>query len=282
MAHHVDRTHTRWLNAEHLGATMPTPFTPPLPWPVRWQCDVSTKSPYATGQAVKFASDVLFALSGRQFGLTTVVLRPSKTYSASTPFPDGWTPWPGLMWPPIGAYATGGGWGYIVGQLGTCQDVNEALLPAPINAVTQVKVDGLVVTGSAYRVDDNRRLVRTDGTAWPATNNMMLDDTQLGTWSVTVTVGQAPPDGSDIVVGQLACEYIRALEGNDCRLPKNVTNIVRQGVTISMPDPTIAFTKGLTGLPMVDAFIQTWNPGRLKSRSRTYSIDRVPIRRSGT
>lgn len=260
---------------------MPGDFTPTALWPVRWSCDVSTVSPYATGAAVKFASDTLWALSGRQFGLTTVTLRPARWYPIDTPFPDVWLAMPGAMMPPLGATGySGGWWGF---PAGLCLGTTDAHLPAPVKTVSQVKVDGLVLPSSSYRVDDNRILVRTDGNTWPGFNDLRLDDSQIGTWSVTAAYGMAIPDGAELAIGELACEYLRGMNGEDCRLPRNVTQIARQGVTITMPNPTEAFKAGLTGLRLTDAFILTWNPGRLRRRARTYSVDNIAsVRRSNT
>jgi hypothetical protein len=257
------------------------------PWPVRWSCDdVNTASPTATGLAVQWATATLWALSGRQFGFSTVTLRPCRDEARDTPFPDAWLSWPGTQMPPLGATSSGGLYGYYVPALcGSCQQgcscatLSQIKLPAPVHAVTQVKVDGIVLTGSAYRVDDNRYLVRTDGFLWPMRNNVAIADTQLGTWSVTAQYGSPVPAGAEVAIGELACQF---LNGEDCTLPRQVTQLVRQGVAIQMPDPTADYKNGLTGLYTPDLFITIWNPGRLRQRARTYSVDSMPARRVGT
>lgn len=265
---------------------MPSDFSPAGLWPVRWMCDVSTVSPTVTGMAVKFAGDALWALSGRQFGLTTVTLRPARWYRRDTPFPDAWIAMPGSMQPPLGANTYGSTWwGWDTGEIFSgsgCTSADEVYLPAPVNAVSQVKVDGVVLATTAYRVDNNRILIRIDGNTWPTFNDLRLDDTRVGTWSVQAKFGQNIPSGAELAVGELACEYIRATQGDDCRLPRNITQIARQGVTITLPDPAEAFKSGLTGLRVADMFIKTWNPGGIKSRPRVYSVDRALPRRVGT
>lgn len=267
-----------------------TDYTTVTPWPVRWSCDVSTYSATATGTAVQLATATIWALTGRQFGLTTVTLRPCRDYARDTPFPDAWLSWPGTQQPPLGATASGGYWGYwgVPALCGSCSQgcsctgLATVRLPAPVHAVTSVRVDGAPLVTGSWRVDDYRWLVRTDGLLWPTQNNMSLDDTHLGTWSVTAVFGTLPPPGSEVAVGELACQLLRAMNGEDCRLPSTVTSLVRQGVTIQMPDPAQMFQTGLTGLYTVDLFIQTWNPGRLRARAQTYAIDRPTHRRVGT
>jgi hypothetical protein len=151
-----------------------------------------------------------------------------------------------------------------------------------VHRIVQVKVDGAILVTGAYRVDDNRFLVRTDGGEWPWCNDLTKDDTKVGTWSVTAEFGQSVPEGGAWAVGELACQFINALNGGDCRLPRNVTQLIRQGVTMQFPNIFELFRKRVTGLYLVDQFIMTWNPGRLTRRSRTYSVDGHPARRVNT
>jgi hypothetical protein len=160
--------------------------------------------------------------------------------------------------------------------------VSEARLPDAVSSIIQVKVDGGVVPTGSYRVDDNRLLVRTDGQHWPRCNDLSKDDTQTGTWSVTAAYGQEVPEPGQLAAGELACEILKAMRGEDCRLPAGVTQLVRQGVTISIPDFGDILMKGRTGLYLCDMFIMSENPGHLRQRARVYNIDRPTQRRAGT
>jgi hypothetical protein len=255
---------------------MSSDFSPTALWGVVWPCDVSTESPTATGQAVAFASEVLWSLTGQRFGFTTVKLRPRRTYARETSFPDGWQPWPGLQWSDVDSGSGGWWFGYGCGSCLSgcyCSSLTGITLPAPVHAINEVRIDGAVLSSTAYRVDDGRTLTRIDGLTWPYSNNLLLADTQVGTWSVTAQYGESIPAGASLAVGELACEYLKGLNGQDCRLPRSVTQLARQGVTITMPDMTSQFEKGLTGLFFADMFIRTWNPTGLRTRARTYSID---------
>lgn len=262
-----------------------TSFGPCEPWPVFWPCDVSCEAAAVTGRAVQFATEVLWALSGRQFGLCTVTLRPCR----STCHDDGWWDdrpyWsPGLTYPTPALI--GGAWFNLIcgvcGDTCSCSSLSQVELPAPVYDVITVKIDGTPLATGAYRLDDDRTLVRVDGGEWPRCNELNLDDSQIRTWSVTARFGQAVPEGGTWAVGELACQFINALSGADCRLPKNVTQLVRQGVTIQMDSVTELLKEGVTGLYFVDLFIKTWNPYRLQRRSRTYAVDGHRHRRAGT
>lgn len=251
-------------------------------WPVTWPCDVSAETPAVTGQAVAAATEILWALSGRQFGLCTVMLRPCR-YDCG--IPGGWFAWPGYDYPRPALI--GGLWFNLTCSAGcrgscACTELQQVYLPAPVYQITQVKVDGVVLTGSAYRLDDAHILVRVDGGAWPYCQELNLADTEVGTWAVTARYGQAPPTGAAGAIGELACEFIRGWNGADCRLPRGVTQLVRQGVTIQFPDMSELFKLGLTGMPIVDQFIMAWNPHGLARRAGVYSVDRMLHRRVGT
>jgi len=267
---------------------MTADFSPTDLWPCCWTCDVMTESPTVTGQAVAFASNTLWVLTGRQFGFTETTLRPCRDCHRETPFPDGWLSWPGTQRPPLGATSSGGFYGYwIYGGCGSCQDncsctyLEQFELSAPVSSITQIKINGTILDPSSYRLDESRYVVRVDGGIWPRTNNFALPDTQVGTWSVTARYGLNLPDGAAWAIGELACEFIKAANGEDCRLPRTVTQLARQGVTLSFPSISDMFDKGLTGLYLADIFINTWNPNHLQGRARTYSIDGRKSRRVG-
>lgn len=254
------------------------------PWPVTWPCTVSAESAAATGTAVAVATELLDAFSGRQFTSgCELTLRPCRRECADAPW--GWVEWPSVGWPQ--AALIGGLWYNLA--CGTCPDacscgsgLSEVLLPAVVHTLVAVKVDGSPLATGSYRVDDGRRLVRLDGETWPSCQDLALDDTEPGTWSVTAVFGQPVPELGQLAAGEIACEVLRALDGEDCRLPANVTQLVRQGVTIQMADPTAADRSALLGLTWVRAFLEAVNPHGLPARSRVYSIDRAGSRRVGT
>jgi hypothetical protein len=264
---------------------------PCAPWDPIWTCDVSAKAPEATGFAVEAATGIIWALSGRQFGTCAVTLRPCRRSCYDDAWWSAWgAPWSttgqadtayagDLSYGPFGWFAMG--CGSCAGECG-CSDISETLLPSPVNSVTQVMIDGVALDPSAYRVDNNRLLVRTDGQRWPRCNDLAKADDQPGAWSVTAQYGKDVPTGGRLAVGELACEILRAMDGKDCRLPAGVTNIARQGVTINFPDLGELFRKGRTGLYLPDAFIASVNPYNMASRSRVYSVDRPGVRRTDT
>lgn len=262
---------------------MTTEYGPCLDWPVVWTCDVPTDQMATTGTAVAAATEILWALSGRQFGTCDVTIRPCRRSCANAPW--GWTElMPGSSWLQPMLYA--GNWYNIVcgncsGTDCSCGSISEVILPAPAVSITEVKVDGIALLPGEYRLDNDRFLVRL-GDVWPWCNDLSEDDTEIGTWSVTAKFGRTVPEGGALAIGELACEINKAINGVDCRLPRQVSQLARQGVTITFPDSTSLFKQGRTGLFLTDMFIAAWNPNGLRAPSRVYSIDRAPARRTDT
>lgn len=259
---------------------MSADFGPCDSWPITWICDISDASPTVTGSAAAAATWILDAMSGRQFGTCTVTLRPCRRDCVN--YPSGYTG--GSSMYPMPALIGGQWFNLICGQCGddcSCTAISEVLLPAPVSSITQVKVDGVILAPTAYRIDDNRRLVRLSGT-WPHCNDLNLADTQVGTWSVTAVYGQPVPAIGLLAAGEVACEILRLRADGDCKLPARVQQLVRQGVTLSFEDFKDLTPDGLLGLHLADMFIRAVNPHGLARRSRTYSVDTPPHRRAGT
>jgi hypothetical protein len=267
---------------------MPSNFGPCSAWAPVWPCDISAESPTATGRAAMSATEILWAMSGRQFGTCEVTLRPCRR----TCYGDGW--WSSYGGPWEAGYAGDYNYPYAWLDLGlscgacsggcSCTEISEVILPSPVSQIISVMMDGtpMATGGAAYRVDNNRLLVRTDGQKWPLCNDLSKADTEPGTWSVTAAYGKDVPVSGQLAVGEMACEILRAMRGNDCRLPAGIQQIARQGITISFPEVGALFRDGRTGLYLVDSFLAAVNPDQLRSRSRVYSVDRTAQRRAGT
>lgn len=263
---------------------MTADFGPCSDWPVYWTCDVSSASPALTGYAVGMATRVLWSLSGRRFGTCEVTLRPCRR-ECYADWPGGWSQWDR---PGVGGWVDSGYRYWFPLSCGSCQsgcscsEISETVLPSPVNTIVQVKLDGTPLVTGAYRVDNNRLLVRTDGQKWPYCNDLSKADTEAGTWSVTAAYGEDVPVSARMATGELACEIIKASTGGECRLPPGVTSLVRQGVSISIPDFGELFKDGRTGLYLVDMFLASENPHKLTQRARVYSVDRPTQRRTNT
>lgn len=238
------------------------------------------------------ASQLLWELSGRQFTGTCdpVTVRPTR--------PSGCNHWwgdfayGGYTWvwlDSMGAWAWTSENGDILTGCGSLSRVK--LNGYPVREITEVKIDGAVLDTTyddgapTYRLDGWRWLTRMNDPAqlqlqkaWPACQNLALNDDQPGTFSVTYRYGVDPPASGISAAIQLACQLALAGSGKPCQLPIGTTKIVKTGVTIERGvltswarDPKTG--AWMTGLALVDAFLNTWNRRGLRRRPAVLSPD---------
>lgn len=155
----------------------------------------------------------------------------------------------------------------------------------PVTEISEVKIDGVALDPSSYRLDSWRFLVRIDGELWPVTQNLTAaSDAETDTWTVSFVYGQPPPQSGVSAAAQLACELTKHCQNDQkCALPLRVTAISRQGVTYSLADVMDVLDRGKTGLYFVDLFLDTYNPDGLVRPARVLSPDVMqPPRRLGS
>lgn len=202
-------------------------------------CSDYSLDPVDIDAALLMASDVLFNFTRRRWpGVCAEVVRPCSTICAAPRLPGC-----------------------------SCGTLSEVRLPgSPVVDVTEVKVDGAVVSPNEYRVDDSNTLVALGDRRWPSCQDLRLDDTEERTWSVTYEWGALPPIGGVRSAASLACQLLmacqpEAIRDGRCRLPKRITTITRQGITLAILDPFSLFRDGLTGLAEVDMWVASVNRG---------------------
>jgi len=224
------------------------------------------------------ASEILWRLTGRRIGVCPITVRPCRRGGG-----EAW-PWTARGWSEWAVpYVVGGEW--VNAMCGRhrddcgCTHLSEVMLPGPVDGVTSVYVDGALLDPTAYLVYDHRRLVRTDGQHWPHCQDLTAADDAEGAFAVTY--GQGVPLGiaGQAAVESYAVEVLKACLGQACKLPKRVSSISREGVTVDFVDPMEFLDKGRTGLIEVDTWIVSVT--QAPQRSRVYSPD-VPRPRSVT
>ena len=135
----------------------------------------------------------------------------------------------------------------------------------PILDVTSVEINGVALDGSLWRLDENARIVRTDGERWPFCNNLGLTasvytDDEV---RVTYTTGRIPPVELQMACAELVCELKKACNGDaSCKLPDHVRSVSRRGVEIEVYDAVQLLAQGLTGNPIIDHALTVY--GRCK------------------
>lgn len=250
------------------------------PWDPIWCGPIPnvTGSPATTGWAVEAATEVLWALSGRQFGTCTVTSRPCRRTCAAD---IGMWIWSGRTTYPQPALIGGSWFNLTCGSCGTdcsCTSLAEFILPGPVAEVIEITIGGEVMPTGSYRVDDYRKVVRQDGGSWPSCQDLTQPLGEEGTWGVTYSYGQPVPQSGRLAVGELAIQFLKACDANaggDCALPPNLQSLIREGVSLQFTEDVQSRlqTDGRLGIWAVDVFLVTFNPKGLQTRSRVYSPD---------
>ena len=144
----------------------------------------------------------------------------------------------------------------------------------PVQAVSEVKINGDILAPTEYRLDESRYVTRLNDAMWPVCQNLVPGTTTRKARSPSPTpTGKTRPALGVSAAAQLACELYKECAGGaagTCALPKGTTRVTRQGITVER----LAFTswgytgRGTrggrmsgwqTGLPLVDAFLNTYN-----------------------
>lgn len=255
-------------------------------WPIDTGCcdTWSTYSASVQAAATDYATAVLWAATGRRFGLCTRVVRPcgrtcQEAYGGYGSSAYAGSYWSEGTWLP---YIFNGEWrncwcgcGGTPGCCG-CNVDCQVYLDGPVNNIISVTVDGDTVDPATYRVDNGVWLVRThdqsDADCWPDFQNFNRNS-GTGTFIVTYQRGLAVPTALLRAAGELACEFAKACVGAPCRLSGRVSSIARQGVNLSFVGVEALMEKGLTGISTVDQIIHTFNPYNLTSPMRVVSPD---------
>lgn len=228
-------------------------------WPIDRSClPVAVAEPDIAQQedAEDLAVQVLWALSGRQFGVCPVKVRPCPPGCGSiydlTPDPPLLAIWDGANWRNI-ACGCGRRCSWVAPNV-----VHLGLrVQLPIQSVEAVVIDGIELDPSEYALEGDL-LYRVNGN-WPAQDLTKPLDSE-GTWAVTFLRGYPPPAGTGKLVALLAKEFLAACAGGKCRIPRRVRQVSRQGVTYDMADPVDILANGKTGIPEIDLWLASVNP----------------------
>lgn len=231
-------------------------------------------------RAIRLASYVMWAATGRRYGICTNVVRPCGNdrrcgECGSYNFFNGW----------MRPFILDGLWrNCLCGCPCDCKPHCQIKLAGWVDSVTEVLIDGVILAASAWRVDDNQWLVRTDGECWPTCQDYNVDVPAAGTLQVTYGRGEPIPLAVLDAAAVLACEFAKScgdLAGS-CRLPGRLQTLTRQGVTVSMIDIDRMLALGLTGITEIDMIITAVNPYAKKQRPFFYSFDTSPRQREVT
>jgi hypothetical protein len=227
-------------------------------WPIDDTVLPVTADPTQLASAKALAVQVMWALSGRQFGIFNVTARPCLEIQHHRRHH---LPYAGsnylLMWD-HDQWVTS--W---CGCHGRCRLTGPGAvhLPGPAVQIIAVTIADATLADDQYVLQDNVLFRVGEHKRWPS-QDLSRPIGAPHTWSVQYLRGAPVPAGVDHLTGILAAELYKASVGDKCRLPRSVTNLSRNGVSYQV-DPSVFYNQGKTGLTEIDSWLAAINPNKL-------------------
>lgn len=150
----------------------------------------------------------------------------------------------------------------VLSQSGCWADPVPVTLVAPVQRVRWVMIDGSVLTPSAYRLMDNNKLLRIDGEAWPACQDLTRTLSETNTFAVRYSFGSPVDELTRRAVADTAAELIKMTQPDTTsrRMPPNVRSSNASGVSLSMQDRNQLIRELGSYLESVNRFMAVHNP----------------------
>ena len=200
--------------------------------------------------SLDMASDMLYLLSGgRITGVCTRTMRPTP----DDPYQSRMSSLLSTETYPIVNYGVERGW------MKRYNGVETIPLRGPNTEILEVVIDGIVLNPSEYGLMDRKFLFRRVG-YWPSANDLTLDDSRVGTWSVTYRFGRPPDMITKQAVIEVAIELANEANGKRSGLPVGATQAFIQGVSVSVQERSQALRDGGSHLPKLARFLGIYAP----------------------
>lgn len=231
-------------------------------WEIDTSCWPKLEDSDAFQRCVDTACEIVWALSGRQFGLCETTVRPCREDCHDR---SGWSP----------RRNNAGEWINITCRKHCrsgcdCQEICELWLPGRVGSVEEVWLNGVKLEADEYRFDrQHGTLVRISEGCWPKCQNMLADpEADEDTFKVVYLKGRPIPVSIQGAAAELANEIALACAQDDsCSIPRSsLRQIQRQGKTEVFVDPNAMIDNNRTGIFAVDLALKAFNPkGRVRS-----------------
>lgn len=225
-----------------------------------------------TEEAVRTASYLLWAMSGRKFtGETTVTERYTCTLRNNRMGPSIRTNSPVLFGGDVYNIPSGDYDEYSeLTADGMSPDSRIRLRGRPVTKIHSIRNrTGSFIDPSKYYLVDHSTIHIVAGTPWTPCNT-----------EITYSYGTPVPAVGKMAARTLAIEFIKLWTNDEeCALPQRVTSVTRQGVSYTILDNQEFIEELRTGLYVIDLFLKTTNPDNARRKSKVFSPDQPRARR---
>jgi len=244
-------TNNLWIQADELGDYSYTEYTE---------------------EAIKTASYLLWAMSGRKYtGVTTVTERYTCVLRNNRMGPSTKTNSPILFGGDVYNIPSGDYDEYSeLTADGMSPESRIRLRGRPVTKIHAIRNRlGDIIDPSNYYLVDHSTIHIKAGTPWTPCNT-----------EVTYSYGTPVPIAGKMAARKLAIEFCRLWNGDEmCELPQRVTSVSRQGVSYTILDNQEFIDELRTGLYEIDLFLKVTNPDNARRKSKVFSPDQPRARR---
>jgi hypothetical protein len=125
-------------------------------------------------------------------------------------------------------------------------------LDGPETEIMEITIDGIALNPSEYGLLDGNKVFRRVGD-WPRSNDITLNDADVGTFTITYRFGRLPNHVTKRATIELVCQMVKE-EPRALSRMRGVVSANVQGVSVTMDPDEIRSL----GLPEVNRFIDTY------------------------
>lgn len=134
--------------------------------------------------------------------------------------------------------------------------------------VRSVTLDERVVPVFDLEVEEDHSFVAEGLVVHNCCQRVDLASTEPQTWEVQFRYGAMPDNAGVMACAAWACELAKAAAGDDCSLPERARTVASQNVTIDVSRPSDFMVNGDTGVRLVNIWLSSVNPSKLRARAR--------------
>lgn len=203
--------------------------------------------------AIDSATYILWALSGRKYHGVSEVTEQYVCPDFDLPV--------GCSWETSRRFlAPQGHYGYVYDRHVGGMPTRIRLRQQPVRKIVRVEIGGTEIPSANYQIRNSAEIV--------------LAATSCSNPTITYKYGAPPPVLGKMAAIELANEMLKAYNNDgSCELPKRVSSIQRQGMSIEVYDPAEFLDRGRIGLTLSDFFVASVNPGRAHKPAKVFSPD---------
>jgi len=138
-----------------------------------------------------------------------------------------------------------------------CVPLSAITLLGPDITIDEVLIDGVEFLD--YAIVDGNLLIRTDGGAWPGSQDITLSSTEPGTFEITYTSGMLPKLAQDAAT-EIVCSFIQSTPTDTRKPHPNTRGMSISGVQITLEQMASEIKRRAFMMPYVIRLLTVYAP----------------------